>query len=127
MATPEQPDGEQNGRGTVRTTNLRLGGNAPTLSSLTLWSMQVLAVGWLSCVVLAWVPLVVAVLLIGLVEARLNAGSYSLLRIGGFAPTDQRFLRWCVFGIHGCSAGAGAFATVTVARKSRASVWSRLT
>lgn len=28
-----------------------------------------------------------------------TATSYSLLRIGGFAATDKRFLRWCVFGL----------------------------
>lgn len=100
MATPEPPDVPSK---TVAVSppaddNLPSDPAPNRRSQLGLMEHAVLAVGWLSCVVLAWVPLVVAVLLIGLVVVSMLA-SYSLLRIGGFAATDQRFLRWCVFGL----------------------------
>lgn len=63
------------------------------------WAEQaVLALGWLACVVLAWLPLLLGVVLLGLLLIS-TATSYTLLRIGGFAATDTRFLRWCVFGL----------------------------
>lgn len=100
MATPEQPEvPSKTVAVSLRADDNQPSGPAPNRrSQLGLMEHAVLAVGWLSCVVLAWVPLVVAVLLIGLVVVSMLA-SYSLLRIGGFAATDQRFLQWCVFGL----------------------------
>lgn len=104
MATPGQSDSpsESVNDSTSAADNLSTAPDSisPSNRASQLGFMEhvVLAVGWLSCVVLAWVPLVVAVLLVGLVAGSMLA-SYSLLLIGGFAATDQRFLRWCVFGL----------------------------
>lgn len=67
-------------------------------SHLVFVEHAVLALGWLSCVVLAWVPLAVATLLTGLVIISM-LGSYTLLRVGGFAATDTRFLQCFVLGL----------------------------
>lgn len=69
----------------------------------------VLGVGWLACLALAWLPLLLVVVLLGLLLVS-TAASYSLLRVGAFAATDRRFLRWCVFGlVTACVVLAGAF------------------
>jgi len=104
MATPEQSAGPSEAVNSSAPTADKLSPAADSLSPSNRWSQlgfvehAVLAVGWLSCVVLAWVPLVVAVLLLGLVVVSM-IGSYSLLRVGGFAATDQRFLQCCVLGL----------------------------
>jgi len=67
-------------------------------AKLGIVEQAVLAIGWLSCVVLAWVPLLVGAALLGCLII-LTAASYSLLRTGAFAVRDDRFADFCAFGL----------------------------
>jgi len=67
-------------------------------TQLGLLEHAVLALGWLSCVFLALLPVLLGVIVLGWIILSALA-SYSLLRLGAFAIADRRFFVWFVFGL----------------------------